>query len=97
MRDKEKDLIYDGWVQAFSDDSKDAELLLRDVSVYKNSTGEGLYQIGMMYISRNRDDIAIEIRTIPLTKSREWPADPMPEQEEDRNERKTNAEASTSD
>ena len=97
VRDKEKDLIYDGWVQAFSDDSKDAELLLRDVSVYRNSTGEELYQVGMMYLSRNRDNIAVEIRTIPLTEGREWPPNPKPEQEEDKNERKTNSQTPTSE
>ncbi|MEW6104475.1 MAG: DUF6338 family protein [bacterium] len=64
VRDMEKDLAYDGWVQSFSDDSKDAELLLRDVRVYQNSSGEFLYQVDMMYISRNRDNIAIEIRNI---------------------------------
>lgn len=76
-------MAYDGWVVAFSDDSKDAELLLRDVSVYQNSTGEPLYQVGMMYISRNREDIAIEIRTVPLTKDREWLRDENQNREEE--------------
>lgn len=70
VRDIEKNLVYDGWVQAFSDDSKNAELLLRDVSVYNNLEGTFLYQVGAMYISRNRDDITIEFRTIPITESR---------------------------
>jgi len=72
VRDHENDLIYDGWVQAFSDDSVDAELLLRDVSVYRNSTAEPLYQVGMMYVSRKRDDISLEFRTINLSKEIEW-------------------------
>lgn len=67
VRDMEKNLIYDGWVQAFSEDSKNAELLLRDVCVYSNLEGRFLYQVGGMYISRNRDDIIIEFRTIPIT------------------------------
>ena len=50
VRDTKNDLIYDGWVQSFSDDSKDAELLLRDVSVYKNSNAERLYQVGAVYL-----------------------------------------------
>ena len=71
-RDHSNDLILDGWVQAFSDDSKDAEILIRDVSVYKNSTGERLYQIGAMYLSRNRQDISIECRTIPVDDVVKW-------------------------
>jgi hypothetical protein len=66
VRDHKNDLIYDGWVQAFSDDSKDAELLLRDVSIYKNLTGEKLYQVGAVYLSRQRDNISIECRTLQI-------------------------------
>ena len=72
VRDHANDLIYDGWVQAFSDDSKEAELLLRDVSVYKNKTGQPLYQIGGLYISRNREDITIECRTLPIDERVKW-------------------------
>lgn len=86
VRDIEKNLIYDGWVQAFSDDSKDAELLLRDVSVYDNLTGDPLYQIGMMYISRSREGIVLEIRNIPLTKGREWSVNQDSKQEDRKNE-----------
>lgn len=78
VRDHKNDLIYDGWVQAFSDDSKDAELLLRDVSVYKNSSvgdAEKLYQVGAVYLSRNRDSISIECRTIPITETIIWKED----------------------
>lgn len=66
VRDHKNDLIYDGWIQAFSDDSKDAELLLRDVTIYKNSTAECLYQVGAVYLSRKREDISIECRTLPI-------------------------------
>ena len=75
VRDHKNDLIYDGWVQAFSDDSKDAEILLRDVSLYKNSTGEKLYQAGAVYISRNREDISIECRTLPIDERVKWKED----------------------
>jgi hypothetical protein len=72
VRDHKNDLVYDGWVQAFSDDSKNAELLLRDVSLYKNSTGERLYQVGAVYLSRVRDDISIECRTFPIDERIKW-------------------------
>lgn len=72
VRDHKNDLVYDGWVQAFSDDSKDAELLLRDVTIYKNKTGKPLYQIGALYLSRNREDITIECRTLPIDDQVKW-------------------------
>lgn len=72
VRDHKNDLIYDGWVQSFSDDSKDAELLLRDVSVYKNESGERLYQVGAVYLSRDREEISIECRTLPVDETVKW-------------------------
>lgn len=72
LRDHKNNLIYDGWVQSFSDDSVDAELLLRDVSIFKNDTGERLYQAGAVYISRNREDISIECRTLPIDAKVKW-------------------------
>lgn len=72
VRDHKNNLIYDGWVQAFSDDSKDAELLLRDVSIYKNDSGDRLYQVGTVYLSRKREDISIECRTLPINPEVIW-------------------------
>lgn len=72
IRDHANDLMYSGWVNAFSDNSKDAEVLLRDVSVYKNSTGEPLYQIGCMYISRNRERITVEFGNVPIADNVIW-------------------------
>jgi hypothetical protein len=62
-----EDLVYDGWINAFSDDGKDAELLLRDVSVYRNSTGEFLYEVGAIYLSPDRKAVSLEFRSIPVT------------------------------
>ncbi len=62
IRDISNNLMYDGWVQAFSDNSKEAELLLGDVAVYKNDTGEHLYDIDSQYLSLDRNNISIEIR-----------------------------------
>jgi hypothetical protein len=70
VRDHKNDLIYDGRVIAFSDDSKDAEIILRDVSVYVNTTAEPLYQTGAVYLSRNREDISIECRALPIEDKR---------------------------
>ncbi len=62
VRDIANNIMYDGWVQAFSDNSKEAELLLGDVAVYKNDTGEKLYDVDSQYLSLNRNNISIEIR-----------------------------------
>lgn len=72
VRDHKNNLIYDGWVQAFSDDSESAELLLRDVSIYKNDSGDRLYQVGMVYLCRNREEISIECRTIEIDEQIKW-------------------------
>jgi hypothetical protein len=75
VRDHKNDLIYEGWVLGFSDNSKEAELLLRDVSVYRNLTGERLYQVGAVYLSLRRDEISIECRTLPVSDSVKWKED----------------------
>ncbi|ENB2044980.1 MULTISPECIES: hypothetical protein [Vibrio harveyi group] len=62
VRDLENNLMYDGWVQAFSDNSKEAEVLLGDVKVYANDTGEYLYDVDSQYLSLDRSKIVIEMR-----------------------------------
>ena len=67
VRDHENGLIYDGRIIAFSDDSRNAELLLEDVCVYENTpteneTAKELYKVNTMYLSRNREKITLEYR-----------------------------------
>ncbi len=62
VRDLEHNLMYDGWVQAFSDNSKDAEILLGDVKVFKNIEGEFLYEVSSQYLSLEKGNISIEVR-----------------------------------
>lgn len=64
VRDHERDLIYDGWVEAFSDDTECSELFLRDVEIFKNSTGKKLYEVDALYLSQARDNILIEYRSV---------------------------------
>jgi len=62
VRDKNKDLMYVCWIEAYSDDGTEYdELLLRDVTVYKNSTAEKQYEVDEMYVSSKRENITIEI------------------------------------
>lgn len=65
VRDHKTNLTYFGWIQYFSDSEKERELLMRDVIVYSNSTGDELYQSRAIYFSRDRYDLTIEIPLIP--------------------------------
>lgn len=62
VRDIPNNLMYDGWIQAFSDNSKEAEVLLGDVEVYSNDTGNHLYSVSSQYLSLDRSNIVIEVR-----------------------------------
>lgn len=62
VRDIENNIMYDGRVKTFSDNYKEAELLLTDVSVRRNDSGEDLYDVDAQYLSLNKDKISIEIR-----------------------------------
>jgi hypothetical protein len=69
IRDLKNDLIYDGWIQSFSDDAKTSELLLRDVAVFRNSDGNLLYSVGAIYLCVEQKNTAIEFRDVPLTQA----------------------------
>lgn len=66
-RDIKNDLMFYGWVLAFSDVGEMRELLLRDVHVYRNSTGELLYGVGGLYFSRKKDEITLELADLGYT------------------------------
>lgn len=62
IRNKKNDLMYVGWIEVFSDDATAYdELVLREVTVYKNSTAEKQYEVDEIYISSKREDLTIEI------------------------------------
>ena len=63
VRDLENGLVYDGWIEAFSDTSKDAELLMRDVDVYDNDSDGYLYHVDAQYLSMDQSMISIEVRS----------------------------------
>ncbi|QLG37694.1 hypothetical protein HW560_05955 [Paenibacillus sp. E222] len=64
LRDFEKKLIYEGWVEAFSQVHVNSELFIRDVTVYDMENVNSFYNVDAMYVSRNHDNITIEFRTI---------------------------------
>jgi hypothetical protein len=66
IRDLEHDLVYDGWVERYSDFLDGNELLLRDARAYRNSTGEELYKVDAVYLARAKDSVTIEFRGAEL-------------------------------
>lgn len=61
VRDHKLELTYFCWIAAFSDSEKARELILKDVRVHSNQTSECLYEVPLMYLSRNSDDLSIEV------------------------------------
>jgi hypothetical protein len=64
-RDLQHGLTYYGWVQAFSETSDRAEVLLRDAAVVQSSTGTKLYDSGMLYFAQDVRALSIEIVSPP--------------------------------
>lgn len=63
VRDFDRDLAFEGWVDAFAESYATNELLLRDVRVYQSSTSAFLYEVDSIYITRPKDNLTIEFRT----------------------------------
>ena len=61
IRDHKLNLYYFCWVQSFSDSGKERELILREVQVYDGSAAKSLYKTELMYLSRDSDDLTIEV------------------------------------
>lgn len=68
IRDLENDLMYEGWIEAFSDSTGKDEVFIRDVMIYKNSTAEELYAIPGLYLSRKRENLIMEFPSLQFTK-----------------------------
>lgn len=60
VRDIRHDLVYEGWVDAFSDTGDTPEVLLREVAVYRNTTGSLLYRTPRAYLRLAPDQVVIE-------------------------------------
>jgi len=58
--------VYDGRVQFFSEDGKNAELYLHETKVYDNASGEFLYDVAGMYVSLERTDMTVELSDATL-------------------------------
>ncbi len=64
VRDIENDLMYEGWVHAFSESGERDELFLRDVKVYTNKTAMELYETPGLYLPQSREKLTIEFPSL---------------------------------
>lgn len=60
VRETKNNICYLGWVQAFSDHHFDLEIMIRDVTVYLNDTGEYLYESPLIYLAKDSKDLSFE-------------------------------------
>lgn len=60
IRDIKNDLIYEGWISAFSDGYEKDEIFLKFVKVYRNSTGEFHYKVPAIYIPTKKENLIFE-------------------------------------
>jgi hypothetical protein len=61
VRDHKTNLIYYGWIDRYSDWwGEERELLMKDVIVYNNKTGNELYCVDNLYVLRKAEDLTIE-------------------------------------
>lgn len=60
VRDLENDIMYEGWIEGFSDSTEIDELYIRDVKVYQNSTADLLYSTPGLYIPTRRESLIME-------------------------------------
>jgi hypothetical protein len=60
VRDVDADLLYEGWVDAFSDTGAEPQLLLSEVGVYRASTGTKLHNRKRVYLTPRKDSVIIE-------------------------------------
>ncbi len=71
IRDIENDLMYEGWIQAYSNTTEKDELFLRDVKVFTNSTAQELYKTPGLYFPRKRENLTIEFPAIAFSGNKE--------------------------
>lgn len=66
VRELDHDLAYEGWVAGYSDGVNPNELLLRNAQVFRNSTGDHLYDVPALFLSRSADRLALEFEPGPF-------------------------------
>ena len=72
VRDRRRGLVYDGYIDAFSPGDAERELLLSRVVVYDAESGDEVDKIPVLYLSLEKNDIALEFRNV---KFEDWMPD----------------------
>ncbi len=67
IRDNQKDLIYQGWIESVSDGLDIHDILLRDIKVYRHSDGTYFYSVPRIYLAFSRDNLNIEFPSWEFT------------------------------
>lgn len=83
VRDLQSNMMFSGYVLAFSDVEEVAELLLSQVIVYNEATGAELYKADYMYLSRPKDCLTVEIPNPPADNSTAAVEPPPPSEPEE--------------
>lgn len=65
VKDLDHDMAYHGWVDRASEKGDSKELVLKEVTVGKISTGEELYSRDKIYLSRPRNSLNLEFLSKP--------------------------------
>ena len=61
VRDYQQGLVYYGRISVFSDTGQERELIMEDVDIYHNTTGEIINTVPILYLSRDRFSLNIEV------------------------------------
>ena len=60
VRNLQNNLMFQGYIRAFSDVENPTEILLTQVCVYNEKTGDRLYEADTIYLARDRSGLTIE-------------------------------------
>lgn len=74
VKDHKLGILYFGEIVVFSDSGKERELILEDVKAFDIDSGEELFSRDVVYLSRERFDLTIEIPKLDLGASVETAA-----------------------
>lgn len=64
IRDLDNNTTYHGMIDSYSEQNAFCEIVLYDVVVYDNNTGNEAYRIDKIYLSRPKNKITIELPII---------------------------------
>jgi len=67
IRDKDSDRAYEGFIWAWSDSTEREGVFLRDVKIYENTSGEWLYDMPALYLSKKLDSLRFEFPCVEYT------------------------------